>query len=293
MNSVLIMNRKTAVQYVYFKSCWEEKCLPGRKSWRIHEASLGTFKGIIVEKIRKNRKVKNPGKNKDMEIVRLMKLMNKYDYSNAVIWADSFLTEYFEMTDIMFQARKQEFIGNLSFILNSIQKRAVTCEDDNGRENAAIVIDSDEWSTRELFAILTAVKNYYREINVVAHSPEHLGIKRIKEVMYDEWGVVINIFEREMQVEEIQNLVLFLVKEFTESVKGGIQWHNAYLVSEKETLDYHREREKLPGMGKIYSGLMYQAGEILPYDLMVNMAWQKPILFKNFHVSVVDIYALE
>lgn len=282
------MGNRKQVHYVLLKKGEERKRLITGKGFRVSEKTMGSFAGIEVE----NRSAFTfDDKNKTMN--SFIKAVSGYDYSDAVIMADDDMAQYFEMEDILFQARKQEFLDNLKYIISSLCNSSSAGQkpcSENG-EKATVVIDSKNWSTREIFLILTMVKNYYREINVVLNHKENPGMTRIKEVMYDEWGVVVNIYEKGKKPADIQDIVLFLVEQLDKRLTQGLSWHAAYLVAEKE--NGKRSISLQGGEGIIYSGLVYKIKEIEPYYLMVNMAWQKPLVFKNFNVSVVDIYSYE
>lgn len=278
------MRNKKTVDYICLKKGKEDKRFFLKKHLNASESTIGKFHGLTVEK-----KGEYLRADKNLKIEELIKIIGKYDFTNAVVWADNYMADYYEISDILFQARKQEFLDNIVFITEYFSRMNVN--DSKGK--AAVVIDSDNWSTRELFLILTAVKNHYREINVIIRRNDDCGIERIREVMYDEWGVVLNVYGQGERLREVQSLVIFLVKDFDERVKNIVRWHTAYLVAEKENEMNKRVQSKCRRDKAVYSGLVYKTNTIEPYYLMVNMAWQKPLLFKNFNVSVVDIYAFE
>ena len=284
------MRNKKKVDYICLKKGKNDKRFFFKRHLSISESTLGKFHGLTVE-----RNSECLREEKALKIDELIRAIGKYDYTNAVVWADNHMADYFEISDVLFQARKQEFLDNIVFVIESFAKKDFGNEKDQKTigENATVIIDSINWGTRELFLILTAVKNYYREINIIIRGNGNYGIERIKEIMYDEWGVVLNVYGEGDELKKAQSVAIFLVKEFNESVKNAVQWHRAYLVSERENDNNKRILRKNVKDKEVYSGLVYKTDKILPYYLMVNMAWQKPLLFKNFNVSIVDIYAFE
>ena len=303
------MNDKIPIRFIYFKG--EKKgsgaqkgkakrlfidtiraFLNRRRVFRVEDVTVGPFAGVDVIKCTRavsgNADLEEIGEYPDSDDVMagyLKKLLGKYDYRDAVVMADDIMSEYLGIKDILFQARKQEFLDNLTFIIGKMHT--------SDGKSATIVTDDMKWSVRELFAILTVVKNYYREINVVAENETINGVERIKEVMYDEWGVVLNIYSSKEQIKDRQDMILFLIREWDERIKKQLSWNYAYLVCERQPKRLRRELNTDRTYRVLYSGIAYKKDELLPYEIMVNMAWQKPLVFKNFHVSCVDIYALE
>ena len=209
----------------------------------------------------------------DRLLRKLTAALRNYDLSETVVMADCVTAEIIGISDMLFEAKKYELIHNCAFIMEQIHRRF------SGRENAVIVLESDKWNVRDVFLILTVIKNYYRNIDVVAKY-KTADLVRLTETVYDEWGMVLHIYSVNDYHGEDRDFALLLLTKWSMAWKKKIPFESAFLVTEEE---YENKAEN------IYSGLVYMAGLVLPCALGRNIAWQKPVLYEKFHVSVIDI----
>lgn len=273
------MKEKTKVWYINFSVGKVENDKPYflKKYWSIRETFYDDLSGISV--IRNKDIIKTVDEN---ELARLKRKLGRFDYSDAVIIADYKMSGLLGIEDMMFQARKNEFINNREYIIDRIQEKYL------GNENATVVIDNTAWSRKELFVILRTLKDYYRKIKILTDA-SRIDLGELAEVFYDEWGAVISIYRIDCYPVERQNFVLFLLKRWNPMWTYRIRYDAAYVVE-----NVQREHKRMQGTGKnTFSGLVYNSKKPLSYELGVNMAWQKPAMYEKFRVNVIDIYELE
>lgn len=271
------MKTKIPIQYIDFSmenlenaSAWFRK-----KEWEIRKDCCGDFSGLKI--IRNKDIIKTIG---NRELAILKRKLKDYDYSDAVVFGDYKMSGLLHISDISFEARKNEFLNNRDYIIETIG--AKSCE------NATVVIDNSSWNRKEVFSILITLKDHYRRIKILADT-ERVDLSDLAEVFYDEWGAVISIYPLNCYPPDKQNFVLFLLKRWNLMWEYRIRYDAAYVV-ETEIRDHKRTR----GKGRnTFSGLVYNNKKPVSYELGVNMAWQKPVMYEKFHVNVIDIYELE
>ena len=277
------MTEKKNLQYVNFiyKVDNVKRQLFMRKWFDIEEESYGGLYGIRVSLRAKDIKVLD-----DKSIVMLNRYLKGYDMSKATVFADDTMAEVLGITDMLFQARKYELLHNCSYIVESLKNRAEGCD------TMAIVIDSDKWDSKDIFTILTVVKNYYKGIDIVTAKDNH-ELSRISELMYEEWGVVINIYTFRSYDRKIQDMVLFFInneERLYNFWRRKVNYRVAYAVADRRCGNNGgMPRTKITN---IFSGLVYKTTEGIPYELGVNIAFQKPLIYEKFHVSSIDICEL-
>lgn len=273
---IVVMKENKKVQYVKFvfddinvKASWFRK-----RFYEITWDKCDVFEGIMIAGcINKN------GSFNDRQIKSLAKRLNNYDISEAVIIADENMSRVLDMKEIMFQAKKYEFIHNCSYIIDKLQSHA------SGNESIVIVLDSSRWDTADLFKILAVVKNNYRKIDIITGNDVY-NLSRLSEVAYEEWGVILHIYSYNSYHGNNCDMALLFLKNADRIDiiwKRKLAYKAAYIVEDKWRTD-NRKRHK-----DAFSGLVYKAEDIIPYELGVNMAYQKPLLYEKFHVYFIDI----
>ncbi len=213
----------------------------------------------------------------------LMRKLGDYDLSEAVVIADNDTASVLGISDVFFRAVKYELTRNISFIMDKIKQRF------KGDESAALVISGSGWEIKELYLILTTVKNYYKKIDIITDN-ETMNFNRLIEAVYDEWGLMLHRYSIKDYHGEKKDFVLYLVRSWNDRLKRIVPFSIAYVVEEKCSINKCLMREKRDmGMEEIYSGLSYrtESGENVPFG--VHLAWQKPVIYEKFHVSVIDI----
>lgn len=292
------MREKQSIQYVRFSklNASTRKGLGWRKKYV--EASMEHINGLAGICVRCRIDIKNDNnRNNDIIVNAAQKILDKYDTSDAVIYVDPDMAQYMGMEDVMFRARKYEFTNNCEYIIGRMQSIY------GSSNSVTLVIDSVKWDRREIFNILTAVKNCYRHINILT-SRDELELQQIAETMYDEWGVVINIYSLRAGRVGVQDMVIFLVKQWSDSWDRRLSYYVSYIVEDVESVRVRLHDRMGVGSGIIrsndtasgerpwrrrFSGLIYKADNELPYGLAVNLAWQKPVIFEKLCISMIDI----
>ena len=261
------------VKFIYKKNN-KKTYLLRKNKYEILEEETGPFSGlrIVCNEMKMNRTVE-----RDINI--LQKRLKGYDLSEAVVMADDKMSETLGVSDIFFKAKKYEMMNNLKYIMEKLKGRA---RDDN---SLVIALESSDWKEVELYKILTVVKNYYKRIDVVVSGGIY-NLSRISETVYEEWGLILHTYTYNSFHDKECNMALLLLKNPDYSCnmwKRKLDYRVAYMVSEKEICD----SKNIPK--GTFSGLKYTSGDVVFNELGVNMAYQKPVLYEKFHVSVIDI----
>ena len=171
----------------------------------------------------------------------------------------------------------------------------------NQRCSMLIMLGSREWSHKDILSIVVTAKDYYEDISIAVKA-DYIGVEQLAETMYEEWGVVLHLLQKEEPVLENMDFVLFLLEKWDRSILEQYDYRNAYLVLEKEEIRLKRRYAEKWGRSKIselrkrclYSGLAYEMKEKkLPYQMSVDIAYQNPLLYEEFSLSSVAIYRLE
>lgn len=187
-----------------------------------------------------------------------------------MIGASEEMAEELELSNLLFQARKLELLNNRKMILEQLK----TDYGKNRRSRMALVVNSQSWNRKELLEILITAKDYYEDIGLVMKGHDFES-EQIKEMMYEEWGVVVNVAENEKSLKQ-QDFMLFLSENSGEKNNSCYSFLKAYEVAEN---------------GSIYSGLTYEKQGIrLPHQMAVDIAAQNPMLYKEFRISIVAIW---
>lgn len=275
------MKEKKIIQYVDFKFGGGEPkgLLRQRKCFHIDEMQCSGMNGIRVVV---NDKAITALKNG--HIKKLEKILKGYDLSEAVVTADNEMAKVLNITDMLFEARKYELLRNCSLIMNVINQRFPAMA------TVVVVIGSNRWNMKDLFSILTVIKNYFRKIDIVMEY-QIPNITSLVEAAYEEWGVVIHAYTLRNYHRNKMDFALLLLNEWKYGNEKRIPYNVAYLVTDEGSEAMLIERGSNRGHN-IFCGLVYKAGNELLYSRGTQIAWQKPVLYEKIHVSVVDICEL-
>ena len=270
------MKEYKKVQYVkfIFDNKNERKLWFKKGYYEVTENRYGNLNGIIIT----GHNILNTGFG-DRQIKGLKKQLCNYDMSEAVIIADEYMSRVLDIKDMLFQARKYEFMHNLTFITDRLKSRM------SENESMVIVLDSVRWDTGDLFKILTVVKNHYRKIDVITGSDVY-NLSRLSEVVYEEWGVILHIYTYNSYHGNDCDMALLFLKNadrLDTLWKRRLGYKAAYVVEDNRRFNSNN-RHKCA-----FSGLVYKVDGLIPYEIGVNMAYQKPVVYEKFHVSVIDI----
>lgn len=277
------MREKQKIDYIYFI-----KKSSGGKKLRVQikqELGIEVFQAEVMP-ISKERMIR-----------KIKKKIKKYQFHHVVIDADNEMSEWLELDELLFQARKQELMQNRELIFRYFQNDRVSTM----RCSMLLVLESEKWSHKDILSLLVTAKDYYEDISIVFEE-DYIGVEQIVETLYEEWGVVLHVLSKKEIPEQRQDFILFLSKELNRNIIRKYQFCNAYVVVEKEKNKVRRGRaEKLvtEAMQRnraklLYSGFVYEReGKRLPYQRAVNIAYQNPLFYQEINISIVAIYRIE
>lgn len=240
--------------YIYFTM------KPGRRSEiALEEREIAGIKILEVNYFEKNKKVKEEKEqnidSREKVFKRIQRKLKKYDLQNCVIGATEEMAELLEMKDLLFQARKLEFLKHGDEIFKNLK-----VEGKEGKRSSVLLkLNSSKWNAQDVLTILVTAKDYYEDV-VVMMEEEYLDAEQLQNVMYEDWGVMLYFVEEEIEADF------------------------------ELTLSERWEAKS----GTIYLNLAYErAGLRLPYQMAVNIAAQNPALYEDFQISIVAIYGQE
>ena len=285
------MKKKEQVDYIFF--VYVSK---GRKKITFQREEVA---GIFVLKIQFYERKESIEKKRTKEELdlsdkiykRIRRTIEKYQTQGCVLGADVYMANMLKMTELGFQARKQELLRQKEYIFERLR-----VERKEGRSSMLLVLDSKKWDSKEILSLLLTAKDYYEELYVVPEESNLTEINRIVEFLYEEWGIVLHIQSQKI-VEKILNydFVVFLLEKWNKRITGMYGFQNAYVVmDEEEEMTRNGVKTLKTNGGNLYSGLFYEKQCIpIPYQRAVDIFYQNPALYSQFDVSCVDICRLE
>lgn len=279
------MNKKCEnPNYIYF----------ARKQGRWNKIDLEekNVAGIKVMELMLCEKKKTKAESLEKTIKKIQRKMKKIDLQNCVIGATEEMAELLEMEDLLFQARKLEFLRYREVIFKKLKKEG----NEGKRSSMLLMVNSSKWNTQDILTILVTAKDYYEDIMVVMKE-EYFDAEQLQNVMYEDWGVVLHFIQEERKEADFG---LILSAKGEENISDKYFVSVSYQIAEKESGKVKRRKllrltvEKEPKDGSIYSGMVYEKQGIrIPYQMGVNIAAQNPALYDEFHISAVAIYEQE
>lgn len=281
------MRVKEKIDYIYF--CYKK----GRKNRvqferenivQIQVLKVDvTVKGNQAENIRENEKARRRLEKK------LKKRFNRYQTDNCVIGAQQAMARELQLERQLFGARKRELLENRKKIISCLCSKVAVPQ--NRRKSFLFVLDSTEWTKKDFVSILLEVKNYYEDISIVVKK-NSIYLERIVELLYEEWGVVLQVLSEEEALAENVDSALILLDCWQEYIKK-YSFCSGYIVLEDDS-GLLRSPAGNRKQTKMYSGLVYMChGKQLPYQMAVNIFDQNPELYRDFAITSVDIYSIE
>ena len=195
------------------------------------------------------------GALKEKELRYLKKGLLAYDVSQAVVAAEEQMSHYLELSNLLFQARKQECLMHARWLFKWFGNHR--------GEEMSIVVDSCKWKANELLALMIEARNYYRNINLVVPEDRELA-DHLAVTMYEEWGVVVQIYTGRERPPKKQDFVLFLVQKWERKWRKECSFLQAYLVTEQISGQFTRQNVRSVfmeqnGHGGLYSGFVYES----------------------------------
>ena len=212
------------------------------------------------------------------------KLLRRFETQNVVIGADAEAAKLLQMEDVLFAARQQELLQHQDYIVNRlmpVEQNSQKC-----RHRLLGVLEDPHWGRKELLQCILGAKDRFEDIAVCVMATD-IGIDRIIEDVYREWGIVIDILSVEQIRQQHFHMVYFFVVRWRASIRSCCDYQVAYLVSYEEqgmTADILSEEEK------VCKGLKYAIQERrIRGDYGRNLAYQQPEEYRKKGVSVVAI----
>lgn len=212
------------------------------------------------------------------------KLLRRFETQNVVIGADAEAAKLLQMEDVLFAARQQELLQHQDYIVNRLMP--VDQNSQKCRHRLLVILEDPHWGRKELLRCILGAKDRFEDIAVCVMAPD-IGIDRMIEDVYREWGIVIDILSVEQIRQQYFHMVYFFVVRWRASIRSCCDYKAAYLVSyelSEMAVDALREESK------VYKGLKYEIqGRGIHGDYGRNLAYQQPEEYQKKDVSVVAI----
>lgn len=248
---------------------------------REEEEGIRVLQVVVPRQALEDRKLNDTKK-------KILKYLKGYEMEQAAVVADPFAAACFELEDALFEARKQELLCHMDYIFEHMPGNHIVLA--LGKNAAA------HFSRQELLSLLLEAKDRYREVSVFCGEKDKM-IMDLSEFLYEEWGVVVHLPQREELNMWFFNAGLVFAFREEASEFDGMHFEKGYVLLDlfSEISGRCRRSAKTGSpRGMLFSGLAYEkSGREIPYETAVNLAYQNPDLFQEFHISSVAICALE
>lgn len=243
---------------------------------------------------------------------QLAKKIRKYCSEQTVVVANERLAREWELPNRLFHLRKWELKNNALDIFRYFQmrtehgtiveKKEEYANSSNTRSRFLMVLESNEWSHKEVVELLWVIKNCYEEIYIVLENSK-VDEQKLLDFFCEECGILIHSVSAEFAKTISVDAVLFLIKEWS-TYYQCYSFEIGYVVAEwEETVA--RKRKNFHTMvnsnqrcehKELYAGLVYECEHTqLPYykALMFRMNPMGPIREQEKRISIVAIYGIE
>lgn len=283
-----VTEMRERIDYIYFHC---RKAGKDKINFRkVEIEGIGVIEITLLKKETSGKKRKSD-REKNFFTERVLRKMErkleKYQIPNAVLGADEKTAKLLDIEDLLFQARKAELLHRKNYILRHLKTGGK-----EKRKSMLLVLESKKWNARDILSILSTAKDYYEDINVILEE-DTVGISRIAECLYEEWGLVLHICSREAEIKISEyDFVLFLLRKWKRQTIRRYTFCKAYIVMDTEEGIVRKvEAECEDSCGSIYSGFQYEKQhKPIPYQMAVNISYQNPLLYTEFNVSFIAIY---
>lgn len=261
------MRQKQHIDYIY--------CTCRQKKW---QWEMMREQGCCALHIEFGRLTQKSGMKKATKLVR------RFETQNVVIGADGKAARLLQMEDVLFAARQQELLRYQDYIVNSLMP--VDQNSQKCRHRLLVILEDPHWGRKELLQCILGAKDQFEDIAVCVMALD-IGIDRMIEDVYREWGIVIDILSVEQIRQRYFHMVYFFVVQWRASIQFCCNYQVAYLVSYELP---EMAADTLPEEGKVYKGLKYAIQERrIRGDYGRNLAYQQPEEYEKKGVSVVAI----
>lgn len=281
------MKVKEKIDYVYF--CYRKDKKNRVRFVRGNVAQIQVLKVEVIVKGSKAEKIKGNEKAGQRLINKIKKGLKRYQVDNCVVGAQQVMAQELQLENRLFQARKRELLENRKRIIAWLHSKTELQQ--KSRKTFLIVLNSTQWTKKDLISILLEVKNYYEDISILVKK-NSIYLERVVELLYEEWGVVLRVLSEEEALAENVDSTIFLMDCWQDCI-NRYSFQSGYVVLEDDSgllrrSAANRKHEKL------YSGFVYMCdGKQLPYQMAVNIFYQNLKFYRVFAITSVDIYSVE
>lgn len=281
------MKMKEKIDYIYF--CYRKDKKNKVQLIRENMAQIQVLKVEVIVNGNRAEKIKGNERARQRVINKIKKELKQYQLDNCVVGAQQAMARELQIEEQLFRARKKELLENRKKIMAWLHSKAAVQQ--KGRMTFLFVLNSTEWTKKDLIAILLEVKNYYEDICILVKE-SGIYLEQVVKLLYEEWGVVLRVLSEEEALAENVDSALFLMDCWQDYI-NRYSFQNGYVVLEDDSGLLRRSvadgKHK-----KLYSGLVYMChGKQLPYQMAVNIFYQNLEFYRNFVITSVDIYSVE
>ncbi len=184
---------------------------------------------------------------------KLLRIIKRYWSSDTIVTGNERITSEWKMPNELFQLKKQMLLQNIEVILDEfiIVKRENDKEmtsnvpsqssdiryEQRGlkptlRRNFLLVLNSTEWSYKEVEAILWRVQRRYEDIYIVTNKCAFF-IEDISDYFLEECGVILHILEEKVAKQMRFHTIFFLLEHCDNRGKDYL-FQNKYQLVEWE-----------------------------------------------------------
>lgn len=209
------------LHYIHFM-----KMTGRRNKIETEEKEIAGIKMVTVKLHENKRRKKQEVKEKLLN--KMQRKLRKYELQSGIVSMTSEMVQFLEIEEVLFELRKAAFLEDRDLIIRELKP---TGNADN-RSSMVLILESEAWSRREILMILITAKDYYREIYLMMKET-FFDAEQVQNIMYDEWGVMVSVVEKEEEIKEAE-FGLLLSKEWDESFCKKTSFTMTYQVEEIE-----------------------------------------------------------
>lgn len=271
---------KKTIDYIFIRQKWGKR----KQVKELYEnvSGISVLKLTVTEKKRKDQR-ENSNKNASEYLqAKLKKIAKRYQIEHCAVGADYAMAERLQMTRALFLARKHELLERRQEVLGEDPGMTTA----SARRSFLLVLDSEGWSGQEVLQLFLTAKDYYNDLNIVVKRND-INLEQIREFLYDEWGIVLNVLSEHTAMKSKMNYALFLLERWKDTIYG-YSINRGYVLLEHER-GIIRTRRK----GDLNAGFVYECGGLeIPYQMAVDIFYQNPELYDKFTITFIDIYSV-
>ena len=286
----MITLKRKRIHYLYF--------MENRLSEKVEKEFLD-FEGISILKVKipiiKERDTfgRIVSINLDAYIWKKVKqIMKCYLSEGIVIGAQDDVAKALEIDDIIFDARKQELLSNVKWIMRQLRQEVTEVSGYTPLKRykrLLLITDETCFNSVELTSFLLTAKDYYEELFLATTEVTDVH-KFVANELYEQWGILLHFVDL-MQMVEVDTV--FLARNFgcnkeermetaqlqEEQIKEIVRYKNMYTLTPLTLLSKN-----------VYMGILYEIKEKeVPYYFATNCTYQNQSLCQEFAWNSVAI----